>query len=105
MAPSIFSYYGQDTSGGGVTPPPDNSGDSGDNSGWLSGLGDLFSGIGNAVATGIKASNTPQPVLFPPRTSTGLLPTATGSGLNGLLSSPLTLILIAVGAILLLRRK
>jgi hypothetical protein len=36
----------------------DNSGGA-DSSGWLSGLGDLFSGIGSAVSSGLKASNVP----------------------------------------------
>jgi hypothetical protein len=40
-----------------ATPAPDDSG--GDASGWLSGLGDLFSGVGAAVSGTLKAANAP----------------------------------------------
>jgi hypothetical protein len=44
--------------GGAVSATPDDSG-SGDASGWLSGLGDLFTGVGSAVSATIRAANLP----------------------------------------------
>ena len=41
-----------------IVPGEDSSGS--DSSGWLSGLGDLFAGVGKAVSSGLAASNVPK---------------------------------------------
>lgn len=93
---------------------------SNDSSGWLSGMGDLFQGIGSAIGSGLAATNVPKPAMatgwvFNPATgqyynsatgqaltSTGTLPSAgifTGSNSNFII-----LLVIAVAAFFLLRR-
>jgi hypothetical protein len=86
---------------------------------FLSGLGNLFSGIGSAVGIGLKASNTPTPGsgwVYNPATglytnpATGQVMTATGTitsagGLAGLTGSPITLLLLAGLGYILLRKR
>lgn len=48
-----------------AAPASSDSGSGSDNSGWLTGLGDLFSGVGNIVVSGIRAANTPAPAAIP----------------------------------------
>jgi hypothetical protein len=43
----------------GVAAPASSEGGGSDSSGWLTGLGDLFQGIGSVVISGIQASNAP----------------------------------------------
>jgi hypothetical protein len=109
-----------------VTNPPDyggvssTGGDSG-NSGWLSGVSDLFTAAAAGVAAGFKASNVPS---YPTAGSgwvynsatgqyynptTGQALTATGTltssgGFPGLTNSPLFLIILFLGALFLFRR-
>lgn len=118
------SYPLFDASGNAIAPPgvsagADSSGT--DSSGWLSGLGDLFSGVGTAVSSGLKAANTPNvPVAsgwaYNPVTQqyynaiTGQALTSTGSltsaGIfTGSSSNTFILILLAALAFILLRRK
>jgi hypothetical protein len=121
MATPSSSLYGTEA----YVPTEVSGGDSGgnDSSGWLSGLGDLFSGVGSAVATGLKASQVRnvQPssgFVFNPTTGqyynpvTGQALTSTGSltsaGLGGSLfsnNSTLMIILLAVIAFLAFRHK
>lgn len=119
---------GGSTASGGVTgggtsipaPATTASSDSGDISGWLSGLGGLFAGIGTGISTGYKAVNAPG---FPASggftynpttgqyvnaqgqivTSTGVLPSA--AGLTGLLNNPVVLIGGGLLLFLLLRKR
>lgn len=93
---------------------------SNDSSGWLSGMGDLFQGIGSAIGSGLAASNIPKPAtatgwVYNPATgqyynsatgqaltSTGALPSAgifTGSNSNFIV-----LLLIGIAAFFLLSR-
>lgn len=99
------------------------SGDGSDASGWLSGLGDLFAGIGTAVATNLKAVNAPTPSgpgsgwVYNPVTQqyhnaiTGQALTSTGTltsaGLGGSLlgGGSLTFLLLAFIGWLLFRHK
>lgn len=94
-----------------------------DSSGWLSGLGDLFAGVGSAVSSGLRASNAPQGnpgsgFVFNPATGqyynpvTGQALTATGTltsaGMSGsLFSSNSTVMLLLLGliAFLAFRKK
>lgn len=107
----------------GNTPAPDSSGGA-DASGWLSGLGDLFQGLGAGIGAGFKAANSPSvpnagtgwvynpanghyynPLTGQALTATGTLPSA---GLAGALTgsnSFLVLILVAVVGFFLIRRK
>jgi hypothetical protein len=93
----------------------------GDSSGWLSGLGDLFAGVGSAVSAGIKASNVPSGnvpsgwaynpatgTYYNPATGQSLTATGTLTSLPGFVggSSNIFLYLIlAVVAFFLLRKK
>jgi hypothetical protein len=98
----------------------DNSG--GSSSGWLSGLGDLFAGIGQGVGAGIAGSNIQKlpvagsgwqynpatglyvnPVTGQSLTATGTIPSVAGLGAS-LGGSGMTLILLAVVAFLVLRK-
>lgn len=116
------AYSSQPADSGTVQAGADSSGS--DSSGWLSGLGDLFQGIGTAVASGLAASNVPKnPTIgsgwvFNPTTggyynpATGQALTATGTltsaaGFTGAVtgqSSFLLLALVAVVAFLLFRK-
>lgn len=117
---SAYSTVPADTST--VTPGPDTSGS--DSSGWLSGLGDLFQGIGSAVASGLAASNVPKlptvgggwvynpatggyynPATGQALTSTGTLTSAAGfTGAVTGQSSFILLALVALVAFLLIRK-
>jgi hypothetical protein len=57
----IYADTGATLPSGGTTTVAIPSGDSSgsDSSGWLSGLGDLFQGIGTAVSSSLKAANAP----------------------------------------------
>lgn len=100
--------------------------DGGDSSGWLSGLGDLFQGIGAGIGSGIQASNLPKvptagsgwvfnaatgtyvnPITGQALTATGAVPSlgSLGSGLTSLTSNPILLIGLIVVGFLLLRKK
>jgi hypothetical protein len=90
---------------------------SNDSSGFLSGLGDLFSGVGTAVASGLKAANTPQnnatsgwvynpatgtyinPITGQALTATGSLTSAGLSSLNLLGGNSSLLVLLVLGII------
>ena len=107
-----------------VSPGADPSSGS-DTSGWLSGLGDLFQGIGTAVSSGLAASNIPKLPnagggwVFNPTTgqyynpATGQALTATGTltsaaGFTGAVtgqSSFLLLALVGLVAFFLLRKS
>lgn len=75
--------------------------DSGGAAGWLSGLGNLFTGIGNAVVSGMRTANAPA----------GSGPYYTATGVNTSAPQPasgttmILVVVVALGAILLLRRK
>lgn len=119
MGLPVFSVLTGAPSAGAVSSGDDGNNDS---SGWLSGLGDLFSGVGTAVAAGLKASNVPNaqpgsgfvynpatgqyynPVTGQALTSTGTLTSAGGLSSIG---SNSTFILIALALIgfLLIRRR
>jgi len=105
----------------GLTAGPDNSGS--DTSGILSGLGDLFAGIGSAVGSGLAASNLHQlptassgwaynpatgqyynPVTGQALTATGTLPSA-ASFFGGGSSNFLIIALLAVLAFFLFKRR
>lgn len=94
----------------------------GDSSGWLSGLGDLFSGIGAGVAAGIKASNIPSAAVpsgwvynqttgayYNPATGQALTATGSLTSLPGLASfgsgNTFIYLILAVVAYFLLRKK
>ena len=116
--PGIDVSGGASAAGGSGSTPSDGS--SNDSSGWLSGLGDLFQGIGTAVSSGLRASNIPSvpsasgwvynpatqqyynPATGQALTSTGALPSAgifTGSN-----SNIVVILLIGLAALFLLRR-
>ena|SRR5579859_6373501 len=108
---AIYDPYVSDFLASGGTPNslPDTTGgsnladSSGGSSGYLSGLGDLFNGIGKAVATDIAAANpTPTFSLFPRVTSTGVN-TSVSSG--SLFSNPIVLLILAVVAVLFFRKR
>lgn len=112
---------GSVTSGGPTAAPISDSGDTGDWGGYLSGLGDLFQGLGAGIASGIKASNSPtinpssgwvynaatgnyiNPATGQAMTATGTLPSA--GGLGALTSSPVLLLGLGLIAVLLIRKK
>ena len=111
----LYDASGAATVAGGLNSGYDpNSGT--DSSGWLTGLGALFSGVGNAVSSGLRASNTPTPAfntgwIFNPATqqyynaATGQALTSTGSLTSGGIftgSSSNMLILVAIGVVALL---
>jgi len=122
MPPSIVTGYSPDTlamSGGGVTGGDDGGNDS---SGWLSGMGDLFQGIGSAVSSGLRAANAPSgspgsgfvfnpatgqyynPVTGQALTATGTLTSAGAAGSLFSSNSTLMLILLAAVAFLAFRK-
>lgn len=95
--------------------------DGGDSSGWLSGLGDLFQGIGAGIGSGLRAANVPTPSIpsgwvYNPSTggyynpATGQALTSTGTltsqaGLvGGLGSNSFLIIVIVVVAFLIFKR-
>ena len=94
-----------------VTPAAATPDDS-DTSGWLSGMGDLFAGVGTAISSGLRAANAPnvQPgsgFVFNPSTGqyynpvTGQALTATGNltsagALPGLFGGNNSLLIIAL---------
>lgn len=121
MIPPIAAFGGgsnvsfQDTSS---SPAGDSS------SGWLSGLGDLFSGIGAGVGAGIQGANLPRmpaassgwqfnpatgayfnPMTGQSLTSTGTIPSLGGLAAGITSNSTFMLLLIGVVAFLLLRKK
>ena len=123
MGTAIYPLF--DSSGNSIPPPTvdvtsgsDSSG--ADTSGWLSGLGDLFAGVGTAVSSGLKAANTPNVPsasgwVFNPATgqyynaitgqaltSTGTLPSA--GIFSGGSSNTIVLIIIAIAAFFLLKK-
>lgn len=125
MGTAIYPLF--DSSGNAIPPPTvdatstssDSSG--GDASGWLSGLGDLFQGVGSAVSSGLRAANAPNVPsasgwVFNPATgqyynaatgqaltSTGTLPS--GGIFTGSSSNLFVIALIGLAAIFLLRKK
>jgi len=89
--------------GGGPNPSaPSSPLDPNSAAGILSGLGNLFSGVGAGVSAGLKAANTPT-FQYPYLTSTGV--NTSVSSLGSLFSSPIILIGIALVAFLLLRKR
>lgn len=69
-----------------VAGPTDGSGGA-DQSGWLSGLGDLFNGVGSAISSGFRAANLPST----PSAGTGwVFNPATGHYYNPLTGQALT---------------
>lgn len=111
MPPTIITGYDPSViaASGGITGGDDGGNDT---SGWLSGLGDLFQGVGSAVSSGLRAANAPNNnpgsgFVFNPTTGqyynpvTGQALTATGTltsaGMSGsLFSSNGNLILLAL---------
>jgi hypothetical protein len=99
-------------------------GNGGSSSGWLSGLGDLFAGIGAGVGAGIQGSNMPTPPRAPSGwvfnqstgqyynpstgqalTATGTLPSMGGFNLGLGNNSGVMLLIVAVIAFLFLRKR
>lgn len=121
MIPPITAFSG----GSSVSFQDTSSSPNGDSSsGWMSGLGDLFAGVGAGVGAGIQASNLPHvpavgsgwqynpatgayynPLTGQSLTSTGTIPSlgGLGAGISG--GSGLMLILLAVVAFLLFRKS
>lgn len=116
------AYSSQPATDTTIVPGPDSSGS--DSSGWLSGLGDLFQGIGSAVSSGLAASNVPKlptvgggwvynpatgqyynPATGQALTSTGTLTSAAGfTGAVTGQSSFILLALVGLVAFMLLRK-
>lgn len=113
--------------GGGASPAPvvvSGTSDGVDTSGFLSGLGDLFQGIGAGIGSGLKGANIPtatvpsgwvynaatgsyyNPATGQALTSTGTLTSVPGfAGLTGSSTSMLFLVALAIGAFLLFRHR
>lgn len=116
------AYSSQPATNTTIVPSADSSGS--DSSGWLSGLGDLFQGIGTAVASGLSASNVPKlptvgggwiynpttggyynPATGQALTSTGTLTSAAGfTGAVTGQSSFILLALVALVAFMLIKK-
>lgn len=117
------AYSSQPADTGTVVAGEDPSSGS-DSSGWLSGLGDLFAGVGKAVSSGLAASNVPKlpnvgggwiynpatngyynPATGQALTSTGTLTSAAGfTGAVTGQSSFLLLALVALVAFFIIKR-
>lgn len=74
--------------------------------GWLSGLGGLFQGTLTGISNVIKAEQPTARPYVPYYTATGINPSvAQPLGLGALFNSPILLLLLAVGAYFVFRKK
>jgi hypothetical protein len=119
---NLAAYESSPTSPSPIVPASVSGGAGSNNSGWLSGLSDIFQSVGVAVGSGLRGANTPSvtpgsgwvynsatgqyynPVTGQALTATGTL-TSAGIGSSSLLSNPIVLIFIAIVAFLFLRKR
>lgn len=77
-----------------------------DSASWLSGLGSLFAGVGAGVSSVVKAEQPPARPYTPYYTATGInASVAQPLSVGGLFNSPVFLLLLAVGAYFLIKKK
>jgi hypothetical protein len=109
-----MSVFTDITGGGGdtapATPAPPSSTASAptasDSASWLSGLGSLFAGIGSGVAGVVKAEQPVARPYTPYYTATGINPSvAQPLAVGSLFNSPIFLLLLAVGAYFLIKKR
>jgi hypothetical protein len=118
---NLSAYESSSSSPSPIVPASVSGGSGSSNSGWLSGLADIFQSVGSGIGAGLRGANVPSvnpgsgwvynsatgqyynPVTGQALTATGTLPSAGIS--SSFLSNPIILIFIAIVAFLFLRKR